>query len=66
MFPIDILEDNHIGLTQPQLEQLSEKYNIMNKGRLSYLDFLQHFVLILKPQINARTPVRPLHLFQCC
>ncbi|KAK3506212.1 hypothetical protein QTP70_017102 [Hemibagrus guttatus] len=48
-----ILKDFHISLTHAQFEELSEKYNIRSKERLSYLKFLQHFVLTLKPQANT-------------
>lgn len=57
-----ILEDFHIMLTHSQLEQLSEKYNIRSKECLSYPEFLQHFVLTLKPQANALSRRRKLHI----
>ncbi|KAI4880704.1 hypothetical protein NFI96_018440 [Prochilodus magdalenae] len=59
---LDILENHHIDLTKSQFEQLSEKYNISKKGHVSYSEFLQHFVLMLKPQANTCTGRRKLHL----
>uniref|UniRef100_A0A3B1IGZ4 EF-hand domain-containing protein n=1 Tax=Astyanax mexicanus TaxID=7994 RepID=A0A3B1IGZ4_ASTMX len=48
--------------TPSQFEQLSEKYNLKNKGRLSYPEFLQNFVLMLKPNAPTFTERRRLHL----
>ncbi|XP_036423841.1 LOW QUALITY PROTEIN: EF-hand calcium-binding domain-containing protein 6 [Colossoma macropomum] len=59
---LDILENLHIDLTQPQFEQLSEKYNISKNGHVCYSEFLQHFVLMLRPQANTCTGRRKLHL----
>ncbi|TSQ92613.1 EF-hand calcium-binding domain-containing protein 6 [Bagarius yarrelli] len=59
---LGILEDFHISLTRSQLEQLSDKFNIRNKERLSYPEFLQHFVLTLKPQVTTFSRRRKLHL----
>ncbi|XP_060782724.1 EF-hand calcium-binding domain-containing protein 6 [Neoarius graeffei] len=59
---LGILEDFRISLTQSQFEQLSEKYNIKSKERLSYPEFLQHFVLTLKPQANTFSRRRKLHM----
>ncbi|XP_022539758.2 EF-hand calcium-binding domain-containing protein 6 [Astyanax mexicanus] len=59
---LDILRDLHIDVTQSQFEQLSEKYNMKNKGRLSYPEFLQNFVLMLKPNAPTFTERRRLHL----
>ncbi|XP_058252475.1 EF-hand calcium-binding domain-containing protein 6 [Hemibagrus wyckioides] len=50
---LGILEDFHISLTHAQFEHLSVKYNIRSKERLSYPEFLQHFVLTLKPRANT-------------
>ncbi|KAL7862888.1 hypothetical protein SRHO_G00118720 [Serrasalmus rhombeus] len=52
---LDILESLHIDLTQAQFEQLSEKYNISKNGHVCYSEFLQHFVLMLRPQTNTST-----------
>ncbi|XP_066505719.1 EF-hand calcium-binding domain-containing protein 6 [Hoplias malabaricus] len=59
---LDILEKLHVDLSQSQFEQLSKKYNIRKKGRISYSEFLLHFVLMLKPQANTCTGRRKLHL----
>ncbi|XP_017330552.1 EF-hand calcium-binding domain-containing protein 6 isoform X1 [Ictalurus punctatus] len=59
---LGILEEFHISLTHSQFEQLSEKYNIRSKESLSYPEFLQHFVLMLKPQANTFTRRRKLHV----
>ncbi|KAF7707601.1 hypothetical protein HF521_018819 [Silurus meridionalis] len=59
---LGILEDFHISLTHSQFEQLREKYNIGRKERLSYPEFLQHFVLTLKPQANSFSRRRKLHI----
>ncbi|KAK3564762.1 hypothetical protein QTP86_025272 [Hemibagrus guttatus] len=59
---LGILEDFHISLTHAQFEQLSDKYNIRSKECLSYPEFLQHFVLTLKPQANTFSRRRKLHI----
>ncbi|XP_026802202.3 EF-hand calcium-binding domain-containing protein 6 [Pangasianodon hypophthalmus] len=59
---LGILEDVHISLTHSQFEQLSEKYNIRSKERISYPEFLQHFVLTLKPQANTFSRRCKLHM----
>ncbi|KAM9470710.1 EF-hand calcium-binding domain-containing protein 6 [Clarias gariepinus] len=59
---LGILEGFHITLTHSQFEQLSEKYNIRSNKRLSYSEFLQHFVLTLRPQANTLSRRRKLHM----
>ncbi|RXN19617.1 EF-hand calcium-binding domain-containing 6 [Labeo rohita] len=59
----------HIELSPLEFEQLAVKYDIKNSGRLSYPDFLRHFVLMFSPQVNTsshrlklqlpRTPMSP-------
>ncbi|XP_043083506.1 EF-hand calcium-binding domain-containing protein 6 [Puntigrus tetrazona] len=66
---LDILQGLHIELGPLEFEQLALKYDIKNSGRLSYPDFLRHFVLMFSPQINTtshrlklqlpRTPMSP-------
>ncbi|XP_051979272.1 EF-hand calcium-binding domain-containing protein 6 isoform X2 [Xyrauchen texanus] len=50
---LEILQDLHIQLSPSEFEQLAIKYDIKNSGRLSYLDFLRHFVLMFSPQMSA-------------
>ncbi|GAA6101273.1 EF-hand calcium-binding domain-containing protein 6 [Tachysurus ichikawai] len=59
---LGILQDFHISLTHAQFEQLSQKYNIRSKERLSYPGFLQHFVLTLKPQTTTFSRRRKLRI----
>lgn len=49
----EILQGLHIELSPPEFEQLAVKYDIKNSGRLSYPDFLRHFVLMFSPQVNT-------------
>ncbi|XP_050955714.1 EF-hand calcium-binding domain-containing protein 6 [Labeo rohita] len=66
---LDILQGLHIELSPLEFEQLAVKYDIKNSGRLSYPDFLRHFVLMFSPQVNTsshrlklqlpRTPMSP-------
>ncbi|KTF75387.1 hypothetical protein cypCar_00018302 [Cyprinus carpio] len=65
----EILQALHIELSPLEFEQLAVKYDIKNSGRLSYPDFLRHFVLMFSPQVNSashrlklqlpRTPMSP-------
>ncbi|KAK7117596.1 hypothetical protein R3I94_022980 [Phoxinus phoxinus] len=50
---LEILQGLHIELSPPEFEQLAVKYDIKNSGRLSYPDFLRHFVLMFSPQVNT-------------
>ncbi|XP_067292497.1 EF-hand calcium-binding domain-containing protein 6 isoform X3 [Pseudorasbora parva] len=50
---LDILQGLHIELSPPEFEQLAVKYDIKNSGRLSYPDFLRHFVLMFSPQAKT-------------
>uniref|UniRef100_A0A8C2FLC7 EF-hand domain-containing protein n=1 Tax=Cyprinus carpio TaxID=7962 RepID=A0A8C2FLC7_CYPCA len=66
---LEILQGLHIELSPLEFEQLAIKYDIKNSGRLSYPDFLRHFVLMFSPQVNSashrlklqlpRTPMSP-------
>ncbi|XP_051548732.1 EF-hand calcium-binding domain-containing protein 6 isoform X2 [Myxocyprinus asiaticus] len=58
---LEILQDLHIELSPSEFEQLAIKYDIKNSGRLSYLDFLRHFVLMFSPQVNTSTYRLKLH-----
>ncbi|KAF4095092.1 EF-hand calcium-binding domain-containing protein 6 [Onychostoma macrolepis] len=73
---LDILQGLHIELSSLEFEQLAVKYDIKNSGRLSYPDFLRHFVLMFSPQVNtsshrlklqlSRTPMSPGPLSSQC
>ncbi|XP_073687728.1 EF-hand calcium-binding domain-containing protein 6 [Garra rufa] len=66
---LEILRSLHIELSPLEFEQLAVKYDIKNSGRLSYPDFLRHFVLMFSPQVITsshrlklqlpRTPMSP-------
>ncbi|MGH0129470.1 UNVERIFIED_CONTAM: hypothetical protein FKN15_075548 [Acipenser sinensis] len=45
-----VMEKYETKMTPDEFEQLALKYNIKNNGKFSYPEFLQHFVLTLKPQ----------------
>ncbi|RXM34729.1 EF-hand calcium-binding domain-containing protein 6 [Acipenser ruthenus] len=45
-----VMEKFETKMTLDEFEQLALKYNIKNNGKFSYPEFLQHFVLTLKPQ----------------
>lgn len=45
-----VMEKFETKMTPDEFEQLALKYNIKNNGKFSYPEFLQHFVLTLKPQ----------------
>ncbi|TRY83442.1 hypothetical protein DNTS_016197 [Danionella cerebrum] len=47
---MEILKDLHIGLSSAEFKQLSVKYDIKASGRVSYLHFLRHFVLMFSGQ----------------
>ncbi|XP_055048571.2 EF-hand calcium-binding domain-containing protein 6 isoform X3 [Misgurnus anguillicaudatus] len=49
---LEILQGLRIELSPTEFEQLAVKYDIKNSGRVSYPDFLRHFVLMFSPQIN--------------
>ncbi|XP_059392796.1 EF-hand calcium-binding domain-containing protein 6 [Carassius carassius] len=73
---LEILQGLHIELSPLEFEQLAVKYDIKNSGRLSYPDFLRHFVLMFSPQVNSashrlklqlpRTPMSPGPLSSQC
>ncbi|XP_074554887.1 EF-hand calcium-binding domain-containing protein 6 [Halichoeres trimaculatus] len=44
-----ILQSLGISVTQEQFEHLAVKFDIMSNGRVSYHDFLRHFLLNLEP-----------------
>lgn len=58
----EILHSLHIELSPPEFEQLAVKYDIKNSGRLSYPDFLRHFVLMFSPQVNTSSSRLKLQL----
>ncbi|XP_065147188.1 EF-hand calcium-binding domain-containing protein 6 [Paramisgurnus dabryanus] len=49
---LGILQGLRIELSQTEFEQLAVKYDVKNSGRVSYPDFLRHFVLMFSPQVN--------------
>ncbi|KAK2867211.1 hypothetical protein Q8A67_025328 [Cirrhinus molitorella] len=73
---LEILQGLHIELSPLEFKQLAVKYDIKNNGRLSYPDFLRHFVLMFSPQVNTsshrlklqlpRTPMSPGPLSDQC
>ncbi|KAA0724428.1 EF-hand calcium-binding domain-containing protein [Triplophysa tibetana] len=52
---LEILQSLRIELSPTEFEQLAVKYDIKNTGRLSYPDFLRHFVLMFGHQVNTST-----------
>ncbi|KAM4615605.1 EF-hand calcium-binding domain-containing protein 6-like [Polymixia lowei] len=52
---LDVLQSLNISVTREELERLSGKYDITNNGRVSYHNFLGHFLLNLKPPAVQRT-----------
>ncbi|XP_056595145.1 EF-hand calcium-binding domain-containing protein 6 [Triplophysa dalaica] len=52
---LEILQSLRIELSPTEFEQLAVKYDIKNTGRLSYPDFLRHFVLMFGHQVNPST-----------
>ncbi|XP_047430733.1 EF-hand calcium-binding domain-containing protein 6-like [Mugil cephalus] len=46
---LEILQSLNINMTQDQFAYLAGKLDVMNDGRVSYQDFLRHFLLNLKP-----------------
>ncbi|XDV52956.1 hypothetical protein PO909_021587 [Leuciscus waleckii] len=73
---LEILQGLNIELSPPEFEQLAVKYDIKNSGRLSYPDFLRHFVLMFSPRVITssnrlrlqlpRTPMSPAPLSGQC
>ncbi|XP_048014418.1 EF-hand calcium-binding domain-containing protein 6 isoform X1 [Megalobrama amblycephala] len=59
---LEILQGLHIDLSPPEFKQLAVKYDIKNSGRLSYPDFLRHFVLMFSPQLNTSSSRLKLQL----
>lgn len=55
LFFLEILQSLRIELSPNEFERLAVKYDIKNTGRLSYPDFLRHFVLMFGPQVNTST-----------
>uniref|UniRef100_A0A8C3AHB1 Uncharacterized protein n=1 Tax=Cyclopterus lumpus TaxID=8103 RepID=A0A8C3AHB1_CYCLU len=52
---LEILHSLSIRMTREQLERLAVKFDIINNGRVSYHNFLRHFLLTLKPA-ETKTP----------
>ncbi|XP_042366861.1 EF-hand calcium-binding domain-containing protein 6 [Plectropomus leopardus] len=52
---LEILQSLSVTVTQEQFERLAVKFDIISNGRVSYHNFLHHFVLNLKPA-EARAP----------
>ncbi|KAM7366814.1 hypothetical protein PAMP_014758 [Pampus punctatissimus] len=46
---LEILQSLNINLSQVQFEHLDMKFGIVNNGRVSYHNFLRHFLLNLRP-----------------
>ncbi|XP_056307901.1 EF-hand calcium-binding domain-containing protein 6 isoform X2 [Danio aesculapii] len=73
---LGILQDLHIELSPSEFEQLTVKFDIKSNGRVSYPDFLRHFVLMFSPEVNTssnrlrlqlpRTPMSPGPLSTQC
>lgn len=51
----EILQSLNINLSQVQFEHLAMKSDIMNNGRVSYHNFLSHFLLNLRPAETKQT-----------
>ncbi|XP_073798122.1 EF-hand calcium-binding domain-containing protein 6 isoform X5 [Danio rerio] len=50
---LGILQGLHIELSPSEFEQLTVKFDIKSNGRVSYPDFLRHFVLMFSPEVNT-------------
>ncbi|XP_076877760.1 uncharacterized protein LOC143526887 isoform X2 [Brachyhypopomus gauderio] len=59
---LGILKDLRINLSESQFEHVLKNRNITSKGRTSYLEFLQHCVLMLRPQTSTGTNKLKLHI----
>ncbi|XP_064795000.1 EF-hand calcium-binding domain-containing protein 6 [Oncorhynchus masou masou] len=46
---LDILQSLNVSVTQKELDRLAVKFDMRDSGRVSYLDFLRHFLLNLEP-----------------
>nr|XP_029486133.1 EF-hand calcium-binding domain-containing protein 6 isoform X2 [Oncorhynchus nerka] len=56
---LDILQSLNVSVTQKELDRLAVKFDMRDSGRVSYLDFLRHFLLNLKPPAVRQPFERP-------
>eukprot|EP00063_Salmo_salar_P033741 XP_014008576.1 PREDICTED: EF-hand calcium-binding domain-containing protein 6 isoform X4 [Salmo salar] len=56
---LDILQSLNVSVTQKELDRLAVKFDMKDSGRVSYPDFLRHFLLNFKPPAVRQPFERP-------
>ncbi|KFR07118.1 hypothetical protein N306_05981, partial [Opisthocomus hoazin] len=50
---LDIAEKFNLDLSEGEINQITTEYDLKKNGRFAYYDFLQSFILLLKPQESS-------------